>query len=123
MEVFTVDILPHICEHLSCLADLGNLAGVSTRLRNLIHHSSHEHWLRIGRAICGDAYWNEALFAHTLDRVDGRYTAKLHICPWLSVPESFQLHTLMAYAAMDTTVELRSLKVRLSLLCALRPKN
>jgi hypothetical protein len=109
--LFTTDMLPHICEHLTCFAQLSTLACVNKALRDHIHHFSHEHWLRIGRETCGKAYWNEALFAHTLDRPDGRYTAKLHMCPWLSAPERFQLRTLDAYSAMDTTVELKSLKV------------
>ena len=104
------DLLSHICEHLTCLTHLNRLSRVNKCLRDRIHHSSHAHWLRIGRETCGETYWNEALF---FDRTlpDGRYTAKLHMCPWLSAPQRFELQTFRAYGAMDTTVELRELEV------------
>jgi hypothetical protein len=111
MAMITADIVQHICEHLTLFIDLSKLSCVNKCLKNQIHHSSDEHWLRIGRETCGKAHWNEELFAHILDRPDGRYTARLHMCPWLSVPERFQLRTLDAYRAMDTTMELRYLKV------------
>jgi hypothetical protein len=108
MRVFTVDILPHICSHLTCVTDLNHLSRVNKGLRDHIQHSSHEHWRRIGRETCGHAYWNEALFAPNMD---GRYTAKLHLCPWLSAPKIFELRTLHAYNEMDAAVTLKSLKV------------
>jgi hypothetical protein len=108
MRVFTVDILPHICEHLTCVTDLNRLSRVNKGLRDHIHHSSHEHWRRIGRETCGQAYWDEAHFANTSD---GRYMAKLHLCPWLSAPERFELRAFQAYNEMDAAVALQSLKV------------
>jgi hypothetical protein len=108
MRVFTVDILPHICSHLACVTDLNRLSRVNKGLRDHVQHSSHEHWRSIGRETCGSAYWNEVLF--TPD-ADGRYIAKLHLCPWLSAPERFELRTLQAYSEMDAAVELKSLKV------------
>jgi hypothetical protein len=90
------------------VTDLNHLSRVNKSLRDHIHHSIHEHWRRIGREICGSAYWNEALFAPS---ADGRYTAKLHLCPWLSAPERFELRTLQAYNEMDAAVALQSLKV------------
>ena len=108
MRAFTIDLLNHIFSHLTCVTDLNRLSRVNKSLRDHIHHSSHEHWRRIGREICGSAYWNEALFAPS---ADGRYTAKLHLCPWLSAPERFELRTLQAYNEMDAAVALQSLKV------------
>jgi len=108
MLLLTSDILPLICSHLTCLTHLNRLSRVNNSLKGHIHNASHEHWLRIGRAICGEAHWNEALFTRT---PDGRYTAKLHMCPWLSIPERFELQTFRAYDALDTTVELRRLEV------------
>jgi len=121
MLLLASDILPLVCSHLTCLTHLNRLSRVNKSLKGRIHHASHEHWLRIGRAICGEAHWNEALFGRT---PDGRYTAKLHMCPWLSIPERFELQTFRAYGTLDTTVELRRLEVSEMVLgCAIHTTN
>jgi hypothetical protein len=67
MRAFTADLLNHIFSHLTCVTDLNRLSRVNKSLRDHIHHSIHEHWRRIGRETCGNAYWNEALFAPSAD--------------------------------------------------------
>ena len=111
MSILATDILPHVCAHLARFSELNRLMRASKALHAQLAHHAHDHWLRIGRATCGQAHWNEALFTYTLGRVDGRYTAMLHACPWLSVPERLALDTLKAYGSMNVTVELQGLKV------------
>lgn len=116
MTILATDILPHICEHLTHPSELGKLARASKSLNTQIMHHIHAHWLRIGKAICGEAFWREELFGCT----DGRYIAMLHLCPWLSIPERLELDTLKAYSALSVTVELQDLKVCCGM-AALRP--
>ena len=111
MTILTTDILPHICEHVTRFSDLNKLMRASKPLHTQLAHHAHDHWLRIGKATCGGAHWNEALFTYILGGVDGRYTAMLHMCPWLSAPERLPLDTLKAYGSMNVTVELKELKV------------
>ena len=117
--VITIDILPYICEHITTLCDLGKLCRVNKVFRHHITHANDAHWMRIGKSICGAAYWNAGLFEYILGRVDGRYTTMLHVCPWMSLPQRFELETLKAYEAMGVTVELEEMKVLLLSFCSL----
>jgi hypothetical protein len=86
MSILTTDILQHVCAHLARFSKLNPLMHASKALHAQLVHHAHDHWLRIGRATCCHAHWNEALFTYTLGRVNGPYTEMLHACLWLSVP-------------------------------------
>lgn len=137
--IITRDLLPSICQHLLDIRALGALCCADrTCMRFLMDPCasgkaiswpyyggagflapsnsedviSAPHWLRAGKHLCGEEFWNETLF----DRVvpgpkDGRYIAMLHLCPWRSAPVVFPLRSLQAYESLDATFELMDMKV------------
>ena len=105
--ILTRDILPYICEHLPNLTSLGRICCVDSTCRSYLieDSSSGRHWIRVSRKICGVEYWDSELNDH------GRYAAMLHLCPWISMPVTFELNTLNSYGNLYASVDLLDMRI------------
>ena len=75
------DLLFAICGHLDTLQQLAMLSRVNRAFRDHLRRSVH--WLRVGRLVCGEAYWWPD---PGLERTRPMEATRLCVCPWASAP-------------------------------------
>ena len=114
-EVLLTDIFTLICEHIVDVRTLGRICTTNKQIANyLLSAAGDKHWVKAGKLICGEEYWSDKAFDESqyviysdpiiskTHEIDGRYQAKIHICPWLSDKKIFPLHGMRAFDSLNT---------------------
>jgi hypothetical protein len=80
-------VLQLVLEQIDTLQTLCNLSKTCRATYKLLTTKPcDEQWMVAARKICGRAYWTDAFLSGQPHIDDKRYTAKLRICPWLTIP-------------------------------------
>lgn len=106
--IFTADLLPHLCDQLLDVRALGCLCCANKLCsKYLLSPAGDNHWVKAGKAHCGEKFWSDRPFN---EHDPGRYRTKLHMCPWLSVPEERDVTVLSAYANLAAEYDVLGMK-------------
>ena len=86
-EWTTADLIPYICRHIDDVHALAALSETNKAFNQyLFSTTGGKHWIRAGRLVCGEEYWNQDKESLQLEETDPRYLTKIRICPWISEP-------------------------------------
>ena len=112
VSVLIAEFLPTICNFLTDIRVLGCLCKTNRSCRDyLLSPDAGKYWVCAGKLICGEEYWNDAIFDQVLNEHDERYKTMLHVCPWRSLPSKFKMNTLKGINLMNGHYEILGMKL------------
>jgi hypothetical protein len=80
-------VLQLVLEKIDTLQALCNVSETcKTAYKMLTTKPCDGQWMVAAKKICGPAYWTDNFLPGQPNTDDKRYTAKLRVCPWLTVP-------------------------------------